>query len=283
MIKRFGLLIGIIVVFLLANSIYVVPETQQVVVTEFGKPVQVQTEPGLYLKKPFINKLNVFSTKALDYDSSPYNIYTADKKSLRVDNYAKWRIVDPLLFLQSLRTETSAQSRLDDIIYSILREELGRYDFVNIIRRDRSSIMEKVTHNANLAMQEYGIEIIDVRIKRADLPEENERAVFNRMISERERIASRYLSEGDEEALKITAEADRQVVELLAQAYREAEMVKAEGDQIAAQIYNKAYSKDPAFYQFYMALNTLKETMSGETTLFLPHDSDLAKYLLQIR
>ncbi|MBS4026345.1 MAG: protease modulator HflC [Clostridia bacterium] len=281
--KRFGLLIGIIVVFLLANSIYVVPETQQVVVTEFGKPVQVQTEPGLYLKKPFINKLNVFSTKALDYDSSPYNIYTADKKSLRVDNYAKWRIVDPLLFLQSLRTETSAQSRLDDIIYSILREELGRYDFVNIIRRDRSSIMEKVTHNANLAMQEYGIEIIDVRIKRADLPEENERAVFNRMISERERIASRYLSEGDEEALKITAEADRQVVELLAQAYREAEMVKAEGDQIAAQIYNKAYSKDPAFYQFYMALNTLKETMSGETTLFLPHDSDLAKYLLQIR
>jgi membrane protease subunit HflC len=283
MIKRFGLLIGIIVVFLLANSIYVVPETQQVVVTEFGKPVQVQTEPGLYFKKPFINKINVFSTKALDYDSSPYNIYTADKKSMRVDNYAKWRIVDPLLFLQSLRTETSAQSRLDDIIYSILREELGRHDFVNIIRKERTNIMKKVTINANLAMQEYGIEIIDVRIKRADLPEENERAVFNRMISERERIASRYLSEGDEEALKITAEADRQVVEMLAQAYREAEMIKAEGDQLAAQIYNKTYSKDPAFYQFYMALNTLKETMSGETTLFLPHDSDLAKYLLEIR
>ncbi|MDW7673306.1 MAG: protease modulator HflC [Bacillota bacterium] len=281
--KRISIVLALIFVFLFLNSAYVVKETQQVVVTEFGKPVEERIEPGLYFKIPFVHKVNVFSKKALDYDSAPYNIYTADKKTMRVDNYAKWRIVKPTLFLESLLTETAAQSRLDDIIYSVLREELGRHDFVDIIRSERTSIMNKVTATSNRAMAEYGIEIIDVRIKRADLPEENEQAVFNRMISERERIASRYLSEGDEEALKIQADADREVVEILAQAYRQAEEIKAEGDQEAAQIYNRAYTKDPSFYQFYMALNTIKETIGRDSTLFLPHDSDLAKYLLQVR
>ncbi|MDO9534753.1 MAG: protease modulator HflC [Bacillota bacterium] len=273
----------IILLILLANATFVVYATEQVVITEFGKPVRVVTEPGLNFKMPFIHKATVLSKQILDYDSAPYNIYTSDKKTMRVDNYAKWRIVDPLVFLQSLRTESAAQARLDDMIYSILREELGKYTFTDIIRKERTNIMQTVTTNVNKSMNEFGVELIDVRIKRADLPQENEQAVFNRMISERERMASRYLSEGDEESLKITSEADKRVAVVLARAYREAEEIKAEGDQEAAQIYNMAYDRDPDFYSFWIALNTLKETIGGSTTLFIPHDSDLARYIFTIQ
>jgi modulator of FtsH protease HflC len=272
----------VILLVLLANAAFVVYETQQVVVTEFGKPVRVITSPGLNFKMPFIHKATVLPKQILDYDSAPYNIYTSDKKTMKVDNYAKWRIIDPLTFLQSLRTESAAQARLDDMIYSVLREELGKYTFTNIIRKERTNIMQTVTANVNRTMNEYGVEVLDVRIKRADLPQENEQAVFNRMVSERERMASRYLSEGDEESLKITSEADKRVAVLLARAYREAEEIRAEGDQEAAQIYNIAYDRDPGFYRFWVALNTIKETIGGSTTLFIPHDSDLAKYIFTI-
>ncbi len=272
----------IILFILLANALFVVYETQQVVVTEFGKPVRVITDPGLNFKMPFMHKATVISKQILDYDSAPYNIYTSDKKTMKVDNYAKWRIIDPLTFLESLRTESAAQARLDDMIYSVLREELGKYSFTDIIRQERTNIMETVTANVNNTMNEFGVEVIDVRIKRADLPQENEQAVFNRMVSERERMASRYLSEGDEESLKITSEADKRVSVLLAGSYREAEEIKAEGDQEAAQIYNLAYDRDPEFYSFWVALNTIKETIGGSTTLFLPHDSELARYIFQI-
>jgi modulator of FtsH protease HflC len=273
----------IILFILFTNAAFVVNETQQVVVTEFGKPVRVVTDPGLNFKMPFIHKATILSKQILDYDSAPYNIYTSDKKTMKVDNYAKWRIVDPLTFIQSLRTESAAQARLDDMIYSILREELGKYTFTEIIRQERTNIMQTVTANVNKAMNEFGVELIDVRIKRADLPQENEQAVFNRMISERERMASRYLSEGDEESLKITSEADKRVAVVLARAYREAEEIKAEGDQEAAQIYNRAYDRDPDFYKFWVALNTLKETIGESTTLFIPHDSDLARYIFTIQ
>ncbi len=272
----------IILIILLANVIFVVYETEQVVVTEFGKPVRVITNPGINFKMPFMHKATVLSKQILDYDSAPYNIYTSDKKTMKVDNYAKWRIVDPLNFLESLRTESAAQARLDDMIYSILREELGKYTFTSIIRQERTNIMHTVTTNVNMSMQEFGVEVIDVRIKRADLPQENEQAVFNRMVSERERMASRYLSEGDEESLKITSEADKRVAVVLARSYREAEEIKAEGDQEAAQIYNMAYDRDPEFYKFWVALNTIKETIGESTTLFLPHESDLARFMISI-
>ncbi|MDO9535467.1 MAG: protease modulator HflC [Bacillota bacterium] len=280
--KKFILPVLVILLILLANVTFVVYETQQVVITEFGKPVRVVTDPGLNFKMPFIHKATVLSKQILDYDSAPYNIYTSDKKTMKVDNYAKWRIIDPLTFLETLRTESAAQARLDDMIYSILREELGKYTFTDIIRQERTNIMQTVTTNVNKAMNEFGVELIDVRIKRADLPQENEQAVFNRMISERERMASRYLSEGDEESLKITSEADKRVAVVLARAYREAEEIKAEGDQEAAQIYNIAYDRDPDFYSFWVALNTIKETIGGSTTLFIPHDSDLARYIFTI-
>ena len=281
--KKTVIIVLLLILFiLLPNIIFVVYETQQVVVTEFGKPIRVITEPGLNWKLPFMHKATVLSKQILDYDSAPYNIYTSDKKTMKVDNYAKWRIVDPLVFLQSLRTESAAQARLDDMIYSILREELGKYTFTDIIRKERTNIMQTVTTNVNRSMSEFGVEIIDVRIKRADLPVENEQAVFNRMISERERMASRYLSEGDEESLKITSEADKRVAVVLARAYREAEEIKAEGDQEAAQIYNMAYDRDPDFYKFWVALNTIRETIGESTTLFIPHDSDLARFIFKI-
>ncbi len=276
------ILVLVLLLILSANVAFVVNETEQVVITEFGKPVRVITEPGLSFKMPFIHKINVLSKQILDYDSAPYNIYTSDKKTMKVDNYAKWRIIDPLIFLETLRTESAAQARLDDMIYSVLREELGKYTFTNIIKHERTNIMETVTATVNKTMNEFGVEVVDARIKRADLPQENEQAVFNRMISERERMASRYVSEGEEESLKITSEADTRVAVLLARAYREAEEIRAEGDQEAAQIYNLAYDRDFEFYRFWVALNTIKETIGDSTTLFIPHDSDLAKYMFVI-
>lgn len=279
--KRF-LFSGVIIIVLISliSCTFIIKETEQVVITQFGNPVRIITDSGLALKLPFIEEVNVFSKQLLDYDSSPDEIFTKDKKTLVVDNYAKWRIIDPQLFLETVKTESLAQQRLDDIIYSILREELGKYYFSDIINKHRTEIMVSVTEKSNSKANEFGIQVVDVRIKRADLPQENETAVFNRMTSERDRIASQYLSEGEAEAIKIKAATDREITELLSTSYAKAESIRGEGDAQAAKIYAQMYEADPEFYRFYKAMEALKNTMSNKTTLFLPHDSELAQFLL---
>ena len=269
-----------IVIFLIFSSIYIVDETEQVVITQFGAIIEPAiTEPGLHFKLPFIQKIRVLDKRLLDYDASPRAIYTQDKKNLLVDNYAKWRIRDAITFIRSLRTELSAQARLDDIIYAGLREELGRHTLSEVISANRETIMDSVTLRCQKVAQEFGVDIVDVRIKRADLPDENKGAVFNRMRAERERMANLYRSEGSEESQKIKARADLMQRSIEAAAYRISEHIRGTGDSLAVKIYADAYRKDPQFYSFIRSLTAYKESIDENTVLVLPTNTEFFKYL----
>ena len=273
------LVILVITVIILGNSLYRVWETEQVVITKFGKPVATITEPGLKFKVPFIYKTNFFENRLLDYDSAPTEILTMDKKTLIVDNFAKWRIVNPLLFLQTVQNENGAQTRLDDIIYSELRTEIGRNVFHDIISAKRIDIMKEVTRQCDIKAEEYGIEVIDVQIKRADLPQENERAIYDRMTAERNRIASQYRSEGEEEALKIRAETDKEAAIIIAEAEKKAEEIKGDGDAQATAIYADAYNRDKSFYSFIRTLQAYEKTIDSTTTLIMSPNAEFFEYL----
>ena len=273
--------IGAILVFLGLTSIFIVDETEQVVVLQFGKPVRIITEPGLHMKVPFpIQEKNVFDNRLLEYDSPPEEILSKDKKSLIVDNYVRWKIVDPLQFLKTVQAIPTALSRMDDIVYSELRRELGTHDMVEIITENREELMEKVTVASNVATRDYGIEVVDVRIRRVDLPSQNEESIYARMDAERKRQANKFRSEGEEEAQKIRATTDRDKTIILADAYKEAEGIRGEGDAKAVEVYADAYSADPKFYEFVRTLDAYKKIIDDKTMLVLPSDSRLFKLLL---
>lgn len=275
-------LVVVIVVALFGFSLvtFTVSEVEQIVVTQFGQPRKVITEPGLYFKLPApIQKVTVFDKRLLDYDSDADPIYTKDKKILLLDNYARWRIVDALLFMQALRTESEAQARLDDIIYSELRKELGLHELVEVIATNREAIMDTVTVRAAMAALVYGIEIIDVRVKRADLPPENEAAVYNRMRAERAREAMAYRSEGEEQALKIRAETDLESASIRATAYETAQGTRGKGDAEALGIYAKAYRGAGDFYEFTRTLEAYESALDEKTILVQPVGTDFLRFL----
>ncbi len=264
---------------LFVNSILMVDETQQIVVTQFGKPVRVIKEPGLTFKIPFIQSVNIFEKRAIIYDDEPTKVVTKDKKNLEVDNYAVWQIVDPLKFLETVQTEASFLGKLDDIIYAQMRQELGQYDLIDIVVSERTDIMESVTEKANIKGAEYGIRIIDVRIKRADLPSETKDHIYARMTTEREKMAKKYRSEGQEEAMRIRAETDKDREILLAEAYKKAEIIMGEGDALATRIYAEAFGQDKEFYDFIRSLDAYKRALNDDTLLILSPDSEFLKYL----
>ena len=264
------------------SSIFIVDETQQVVILQLGKPVKTITEPGFNVKLPFpFQEKIVFDDRLLEYDSPPEAILSKDKKSLIVDNYVRWKIVDPLQFLKTVQAIPTAKSRMDDIVYSELRRELGTHDMVEIITQNREEIMDVVTKASNEATLSYGISVIDVRIRRVDLPAENEESIYARMEAERKRQANKFRSEGSEEAQKIRAATDRDKTIILADAYKEAERIKGEGDAEAVQIYARSYSSDPKFYEFVRTLDAYKKVVDDKTTLVLPSDSKLFKLLIE--
>ncbi|SVA05808.1 uncharacterized protein METZ01_LOCUS58662, partial [marine metagenome] len=260
----------------------VVDETEQIVILQFGKPIQTITDPGLNFKFPApIQVSNSFDKRLLEYDVPPEEILSRDKKSLIIDNYVRWRIVDPLLFLQTVRAIPTAKTRLDDIVYSELRQELGNHDMAEIITETRELIMEKVTIASNEETSKYGIEVIDVRIRRVDLPRENEASIYARMEAERKRQANKFRSEGEEEAQKIRAATDRDKTVILAEAYKTAQQIRGEGEAEALDIYATSFSKDPDFYEFLRTLETYEKVIDKKTTLVLPGDSKLFKALTQ--
>jgi len=274
------IIIIIIALLFLANlSLFIVDETKQAIVLQFGKPIRVIAEPGLNFKLPFIQNVVFFEDRLLVYDAAPTEIITKDKKTLIVDNYARWKIIDPLKFLQTVRDLNGAQARLDDIVYSELRVDLGLFDMSEIVSEKRESIMERVTKISNEKANTYGIEIVDVRIKRVDLPPENEKYIFERMRAERERIAKQYRAEGEEEAAKIIAETEREKTVILAEAYKTAQTLKGEGDAEAVRIYAESFKQDPEFYKFYRTLEAYKNTFKEKTTVLLSTDSEFLKYL----
>jgi len=264
------------------SSIFVVDETQQVVILQLGKPVRTIVEPGFNAKLPFpFQERIVFDDRLLEYDSPPEEILSKDKKSLIVDNYVRWKIVDPLQFLKTVQAIPTAKSRMDDIVYSELRRELGTHDMVEIITQNREEIMDVVTKASNEATLSYGISVIDVRIRRVDLPSENEESIYARMEAERKRQANKFRSEGSEEAQKIRAATDRDKTIILADAYKEAEKIRGEGDAKAVQVYARSYSSDPKFYEFVRTLDAYKKVVDDKTTLVLPSDSKLFKLLIE--
>ena len=278
--KRNALIIGgVIAIVIISSSMFTVHMTQQAVVLELSKPKEIITEPGLYFKIPFIQKVRYFSKQLLDNDSNPTEVITKDKKNLLVDNFTMFRIVDPLKFLETVRGERGARARLDDIVYSELRVEIGTHELHDVVTETRDAIMAKVTKEANIKAAEYGIEVVEVRIKRADLPPEVANSIFNRMRTERNRIAMEYRSEGKEEATKIRAETDKEKTILVAEAYKQEQIVRGEGDAKATKIYADAFSKDQKFYTFMRSMEAYKKSLKTDTTLLMSEDSDFLGFL----
>ncbi|MFM8552200.1 MAG: protease modulator HflC [Nitrospiraceae bacterium] len=284
--SRQNMIIGVIGVVLLlfvlgASPVFIVDITQTAIVVQLGKPVRNITTPGLEFKVPFIQEVTYFDKRLLDYDSSAQEVITQDKKTILIDNFAKWRITDPLKVYQAFQTQRGALRRLDDIIYSELRVEVGRHDLSDIVSQTRSEVMAIVTKRANEKAAAYGIEIQDVRIKRADLPEQNEKAVFARMQAERERQAKQYRAEGAEEAQKIRSEAEKDREIILAGAYKTSEELRGEGDAKAFKLYASAYRQDPKFFEFTRTMEAYKKSFKENSTIVMSPDSEFFKYLKQ--
>ena len=269
----------VVAVFLLLQCVFVVDQTERAILLQLGKPVGEDYGPGLNFKLPFVQNVIFFDARVLEYDSPAAEIITQDKKNMVVDNYSRWKIENPLLFYRTVRNIQGGLARIDDIVYSQLREALGRYTLTEIVAVERSTIMEEVTAKANSLLREYGIHVIDVRIKRTDLPKENQMAIYGRMQAERERQAKQYRSEGREEAAKITTMAERQRTVLLADARRSAESTRGEGEAAATGIYAQALAQDPEFYEFVRTMDAYKKTMQDQTQFVLTPQSEFFKYL----
>jgi len=262
--------------------VYTVPQWEQAIVVQLGEPVRTVQEPGLYFKRPLVQNVLYFDKRLLAYDAAPKEILTKDKQQLVVDNFSRWRIRDPLQFYRTVRDEAGAQSRLDDVIYSIVRENLGRHTLREIMNEQRTEVMAEVTKESDAKARDYGIEVADVRIKRADLPEKNELNVFNRMRTERERLAKKFRAEGDEEARKIRSESDKEVQILTAEARKQAEITRGQGDAQAVKIFADAYGRDPEFYQLVRTLEAYRNSITEGTTLILSPNSEFFRYLKQL-
>ncbi len=278
--------VTVLVIFILVGmkgALFTVDEREQAIILQLGKHVRTIQKPGLYFKLPLVQNVLRFEDRILEYDASAAKIITADKKHLMVDNYARWKIIDPLKFYETVRNEFGAQARLDDIVFSEIREELARHTLTEVVSVRREMLMDKVAEQCDQKAREYGIQIIDVRIKRADLPKEVTHSVYARMKAERNRIAKKYRSEGEEEAVKIRAKADRERTILLAESYRKAEILRGAGDAQAIKIYARAFGKDPEFYSFLRTLEVYKKSLAEGTTIILSSDSELFRYLSPTR
>jgi len=264
---------------LVTQSVFIVDETEQAIVLQLGKPVGQITEPGLHFKLPFMQNVLSFDARILHYVSPTKEILTRDKKNLMVDNYSKWRIVDPLRFYTTLRTLSMGQARLDDIIRSELRVLLGKHTLTEVVTTKRAQIMAELTKKTNLLVAEHGIEVIDVRIKRTDLPAETLRAVFNRMMAERAREAMAYRAEGEERAANIRSQADRERIVMVAEATRTAQQLHGKGDAEAIRIFGYAISQAPGFYGFMRTLEAYENALKYNTQLVLTPSSPFLRLL----
>jgi membrane protease subunit HflC len=297
-----ALVVFFLALIVLSNTLYVVDMTEQVVVTQFGRPVgDPILEPGLKIRMPFVQRVNVFDKRILEWDGNPSQIPTKDKKYIWVDTFARWRIIDPLMFMQSVTNEMGAQARLDDVIDAVTRDLITSYDLIEVVRntnRDmvgsdadepipttepidvgRAALTREIFVRAAEQMPRYGIELVDVRIKRINYVEEVRSKVYERMISERQRIAEQYRSEGKGQSAEIRGQKEKELQRITSEAYRVAEEIRGDADAEAARIYADAFGHDPEFYSFLRTLESYKETLDEESALILTTDSDYFKYL----
>ena len=265
----------IVIVGLLSQSWFTVHQTQKAIVLQLGEPLPEVYGPGLHFKLPFIQNVVYFDSRVLDYEARSREAFTVDKKAIVLDNYARWKIINPLQFYRTMRTIPGAQARLDDVVYSPLRALVGAYTLTEVVSSHRAAIMKEVTDKVSELMKPFGVEVLDVRIKRTDLPTENQRAIFERMRAERERQAKQYRSEGDEESARIRSDADRQKAVILAEAAREAQVERGKGDAKAAATYAESYNKSPDFYAFQRWLEAMRKSFRENSKMVLSNENPL--------
>ena len=302
------LIAGAVALFLFSGALFTVSEADQVVITRFGKPIgKALVKPGLHFKVPFIDTVNRFDKRFLAWDGDANQMVTADKKYIWVDTFARWRITDPLLFFQKVRNESGAQTRLDDVIDGATRTAVSSSKLIEMVRSTndpldrgmeiedsellgentalekveygRSKIQERILKLAVQPVAEYGIELLDVRIKRINYVQSVQNKVFDRMVSERQRIAAQYRSEGQGEAARIRGQMQKELKQIESEAYKKAEEVKGNANAEATLIYAKAFEKDPEFYRFIKTLETYRKSFDENTTLVMDADDDFARYL----
>jgi len=297
--------VGLLGLLVLVDAVFVVSETNQVIITQFGEPIggPINTA-GLHLKAPFIQKTNYFEKRWLEWEGFPNQIPTKDKKYIWVETYARWRIHDPLVFFQRVRDERGAHSRLDDIVDGETRNAIAKFDLIEVVRStnrefeltEESAILELsemitkievgrekvaqiVLEAASKITPQFGVELRDVRIKRINYVDEVQQKVFDRMIAERKRIASKYRSEGDGKSAEIRGQKEKELKRIQSEAYRKVQEIKGKADAEATRIYAQAYSVDPEFYQFLKTLETYRTSLDSETWLLLSTDSEFLKFL----
>lgn len=299
------IVVALAVLIILTDALYIVSETNQVIITQFGEPIgNAVTSPGLHIKAPFIQKANSFEKRWLEWDGDPNQIPTKDKKYIWVDTYARWRISDPLVFFQRVRDERGAYSRMDDIVDGETRNAIANFDLIEIVRvsnrefemTEEASVLEsreavkKIETGrekiANIILEtsakitpEIGVEITDVKIKRINYVDDVQRKVFDRMIAERQRIAARYRSEGDGKSAEIRGQKERELKRIQSEAYKTAQEIKGKADAESTKIYASAYNLDPEFYQFMKTLEIYRTIMDKDTWLLLSTDAEFLKYL----
>jgi len=298
-------LVAVFLLLLIGGTFYVVDETKQVIITQFGEPIgEPKTEPGLKLKLPVVQKAHFFEKRFLEWDGDRNQLPTKDKRFVFVDTYARWRITDPLRFFQRLRDERGAQSRLDDILDGETRNTIAKHNLIEVVRTSnrefavaedlqneridedfqeitygRDVLANEVLNAAQGRTEDLGIEILDFRFKRINYVPEVREEVYARMISERQRIAEQFRSEGLGESARINGEKERELKRISSEAYREAQEIKGRADAEAADLYAGAYNRDPEFYRFYKSMQVLKTTLDRETVLLLGTDGELLRYV----
>lgn len=276
------IVVGLIVLglFVLFGSVFTVNQTQQALVLQLGEPVRMIREPGLKFKLPFIQNVTYFDKRILSLDAPPEEIIAADQRRLVVDSFARFRIVDVLKFFQTLGNETVARSRLASQLNSALRRVLGSQDSIAVISGERAQLMTEIARIVNVEAARFGIEIIDVRIKRADYPDTISQAIFRRMQTEREREAKEIRAQGFELSERIRADADRQRTILIAEARRQSETLRGEGDGTRTKIFADAANLDPEFFAFYRSLQAYTHALqTNDTTMLLSPDMEFFRYM----
>ncbi|HXW24109.1 MAG TPA: protease modulator HflC [Xanthobacteraceae bacterium] len=284
---RFGFAGGIIVVVLLLlailgyGSLFTVYQTQQALVVRLGNPVRVVTDPGLHVKSPLIDSVIYLDKRILDLESPPQEVIASDQKRLVVDAFARYRIEDPLKFYQTVGSIEGARSRLSTLLVSAMRRVLGESTFIQVVRDERPQLTQRMREQLDHEAAAFGIVVVDVRIRRADLPEQNSQAVYQRMQTERQRIAAEARAQGNQKSLEIRSRADRDVTVLVAEAQSKAEQTRGDGDAKRNQIFAEAYTKDPGFFAFYRSMQAYETGLrSNDTRMLLRPDSDFFRYFV---
>lgn len=278
-LKYYLAALGLAGLFVLANAIYTVNQAEQAIVLQFGEPIRVVKEPGLKFKVPFIQNVVFYDMRLLNLDPPAQEVVLNDKKRLDVDSFTRYRIVNPLRFYQTVRTEDQAQSKLAEIVNSSVRKILGRITLQELLSQKRNQIMQQISTAAKIDAEQIGVSVADVRIRRADLPLEVLQAINARMKTERERDAKEFRAKGQQEAQQIRAAAEKEKTIIIAEAEKQAQITRGEGDKEAIKIWNDAANQDKAFFEFYRSLEAYKNSLtSGEASLVLSPDSEFFKY-----